>query len=372
MRKYPKVIEDSLHIVDLSDPANGRHAINLIVESISEMINEIPNYPKPVIYRSSPITSVEENFDLLFFPSDNLSRLPTYTRYINENKLLRTHTTAQIPGILKGIKEKSIEDLLVMCPGICFRRDVIDRKHVGEPHQMDIWRIKKGEPKITRQNLLELVEKIVNLIIPGAKFRANEVSHPYTDNGLEIEVLVNGDWLEIMECGETKKELLASNGLNPEEYSGLAMGLGLDRLVMIVKQIDDIRLLRSENPKIKEQMLNLDLYKNVSKFPAISQDISISINSSLTEEDFCEMSRDILGDDINNLEELKILSTTNFEDLPPVAIGRLGIKPGQKNVLIHLTFRSHEKTLLREEANEMKERIYKALDQTETGGYIKK
>lgn len=372
MKNYPKVIEDSLRIVDLSDPANGRHAINLMVESIFKMIAQIPNYPKPIIYRTGPITSIEENFDLLLFPPDNLSRSSTYTRYIDEKRLLRTHTTAQIPGVLKEIKEKSIEDLLIMCPGICFRRDVIDRKHVGEPHQMDIWRIKKGKPRVTRQDLLELVKKIVNLIMPGAKFRANEVSHPYTDNGLEVEILVNGDWLEIMECGEAKKELLANNGLDPEEYSGLAIGLGLDRLVMIIKQINDIRLLRSENPKIKEQMLNLDLYKNVSKFPAINQDISISVNNSLAEEDFCEMSRNVLGDNINNLEELKMLSTTSFEDLPPVAIERLGIKPGQKNVLIRLTFRSHERTLLREEASEMKEQVYKALDQTETGGYIKK
>ena len=372
MKTYPKVIEDSLRVVDLSDPANGKHAINLVVELIFEMLKSISGYPEPVICRSSPVTTVKENFDLLFVPPDNLSRSPIYTRYIDENTLLRTHTTAQIPSILKKIKKKSIEDLLVMCPGICFRRDVIDRKHVGEPHQMDIWRIKKGKPKITINDTSSLVKKLIDLIVPGTEFRANKVSHPYTDNGLEIEILVNGEWLEIMECGEVKKELFSSSDLDPDEYSGLAMGVGLDRLVMIKKQINDIRLLRSENPKIKEQMLNLDLYKNVSKFPAIKQDISISVDSNLTEEDLCEMSRDALGGDIKNLEELKILSSTDLADLPPVAIERLGIKSGQKNVLIRLIFRSHEKTLAKEEANQMRERIYKALDQTESGGYIKK
>lgn len=366
------VIEKSLGIVDLSDSNNGLHAINLMVDLIYNTLQRTPGYPYPIIRRSGPITTVEENFDLLYFPIDNLSRSPIYTRYIDDKKMLRTHTSAQIPSILREIKEEKLEDYFVMCPGICFRRDVIDRKHVGEPHQMDIWRIKKGQPRITRDDLLELVGKIVNLVHYGAQFRANEVEHPYTDHGLEVEIMINGEWLEILECGEVKTNLLADFGLNPEEYSGLAMGLGLDRLVMIIKKIDDIRLLRSENPKIKAQMLNLNSYQSVSKFPAIKRDISISVDVNQTEEDICEIARDTLQDDIEALEELKIISVTAYEQLPSQAIERLQIQPGQQNVLLRLIFRSHEKTLLQEDANKMRDLIYKALDQTESGGYIKK
>jgi phenylalanyl-tRNA synthetase alpha chain len=366
------VIKKSLEILDLSDSANGLHAINLMVDLIYQTLQRTPGNPWPIIKRASPITTVEENFDLLYFPADNLSRSPIYTRYIDDKKMLRTHTTAQIPEILKEIKKNDVHNYLVMCPGICFRRDVIDRKHVGEPHQMDIWHIKKGEPRITRDSLLSMVKQIVNLVYYGAQFRANEVEHPYTDRGLEVEIMVNGEWLEILECGEIKTNLLTDSGLDPKEYSGLAMGLGLDRLVMIIKKIDDIRLLRSENPKIKEQMRNLKIYQPVSKFPAIKQDISISVSVNQTEEDICEIARETLQDKIESLEELKIISITAYEQLPPQAIERLNIKPGQKNVLLRLIFRSHEKTLLQEEANEMRDMIYRALDETEGGGYIKK
>jgi len=367
-----EVIKKSLELRDLSDPAQGKHAINLMVDLIYQKLEEIPNCSKPEIRRSNPVTTVADNFDRLYFPSYNLSRSKTYTRYLDEKTLLRTHTTAQIPKILEELSLSQPDDFLVMCPGICFRRDVIDRKHVGEPHQMDIWRIKKGVPRITREALLVFVQSVVEIIKPGAKFRANEVEHPYTDRGLEIEILINEEWLEIMECGEIKDCLLSDSGLNSEEYSGLAMGLGLDRLVMIIKKIDDIRLLRASNPKIKAQMEDLSVYRPVSKFPPIKRDISISVDENQTEEDVCESARETLQNKIESLEELQIISTTAYSKLPPQAIERLKISPGQKNLLLRLTFRSHEKTLSQEEANEMRDSIYRALDQTEGGGYIKK
>jgi len=119
---------------------------------------------------------------------------------------------------------------------------------------MDIWRIKKGEPRLQRPALIDLIETVAGIVAPGAKYRANEVTHPYTVNGLEVEILVAGEWLELLECGEAHPRLLADCGLNPEEYSGLAMGIGLDRAIMLIKNIDDIRILRSEDPRIKRQM----------------------------------------------------------------------------------------------------------------------
>ncbi|MDP2629355.1 MAG: hypothetical protein Q8P45_01455 [Candidatus Harrisonbacteria bacterium] len=363
-------IDRSLAIPDLTDPKNGTHAINLVIQKLEDGFSKAPGWPKPEILRFNPLVSVEDNFDRLRFPKDNIGRGSRYTRYASPDTLLRTHTSAHVPDILKEIGEKGIEDHLVMVPGICYRRDVVDKKHCGEPHQIDIWRTKKGEPRLERADLLQLVDIIVNSIIPGAKYRANEVKHPYTINGLEIEVMFNGNWFELMECGETHPEVLEASGLDPSIYSGLASGMGLDRLVMILKGIDDIRILRSTDPRIVKQMTNLDPYVPVSKYPAVTHDISFSVDKEMSEEDICEDIREAIPDAMDALEEVTILSETPYEKLPEPAKERLGIKPDQKNILARLVIRSHDRTLTQEESNDLRNRIYRAVNQSGTEGYL--
>ena len=360
----------SLAIKDLSDPANGIHAINMVVSKILDYLTKKEGWPKPEIRRMGPISSVENDFDRLYFPPDSLNRLPRYTRYLDEKTILRTHTTAMIPDILVEIREKGLTDYSVLCPGICYRRDVVDKRHTGEPHQMDIWRIKRGAPRLERKALIDLIESVLDAVIPGSKYKANEVSHPYTVNGLEVEILVKGYWLELLECGEAHPRLLADAGLNPKEYSGLAMGVGLDRLVMLLKGIDDIRILRSEDPRIKQQMTNLDPYQSVSKYPPVRQDLSVSVSQEINEEDICEAIKDALGDNSDVVEEITIVSETNYDRLPAKAIERLGIIPGQKNMLIRVILRSHERSLTHEEANEIRNKMYRAIDRSKTGGYL--
>lgn len=363
-------LAQALSIKDLSDPANGIHAINMVVNQILNYLTQKDGWPKPEVRRTCPISSIKNDFDRLYFPPDSLNRLPRYTRYIDKNTILRTHTTAMIPDILVEIREKNLTEYSVLCPGICYRRDVVDRKHTGEPHQLDIWHIRKGIPRLEHNALIDLIESVLDAVIPGSKYRANKVKHPYTINGLEVEILVNGYWLELLECGEAHPKLLADAGLATEEYSGLAMGIGLDRMVMLLKGIDDIRILRSENPRIKQQMLNLDLFQSVSKYPPVRQDISVSVSQETNEEDICETIKDALGNDSDTVEEITILSETNYECLPAKAIERLGISPGQKNMLIKLILKSHSKSLTHEEANKIRDKIYRAVDQSKTGGYI--
>jgi phenylalanyl-tRNA synthetase alpha chain len=364
----PEKLKQALAIKDLTDPRNGIHAINLLIERIKIRLSQKEGWPAVDLKRSaSPISSVANDFDRLYFPVDSPSRSPVYTRYIDETRILRTHTTAMIPDLLVEMKQKGLTDYVVLCPGICYRRDVTDRKHTGEPHQMDIWRVKKGEPRLQRPALIDLIETIVDIVAPGRKYRTNKVTHPYTINGLEVEALVDGEWLELLEYGEAHPRLLADCGLNPKEYSGLAMGIGLDRAVMIIKGIDDIRILRSEDPKIKRQMVNLDSYIPVSKYPPIRQDMSIAVSADTTEEDICETIRDTLGVNANIVEEVKIISSTAYDELPPQAIERLGIRPGQKNLLIRVILRSHERSLRHEEANEIRDRLYRALHEGKRG-----
>lgn len=276
--------------------------------------------------------------------------------------------TSVIPNLLREYKKDS--DKLWMAPGIVFRRDVRDKTHVGEPHQMDIWYLTKT--KQTRENLLALVQVIVSFIEKHTgkqiKWRYNETSHNYTDDGIEVEIQYNGVWLEILECGLISKQLLNNNNL--DEYSGLALGMGLERLVMIIKQIDDIRVLLDNRDTIQRQMNGLKKYKQVSNQPATKRDLFIAISEYVNEEELTEMILDSLDKNLHStIESIKVTSETEYSKLPQIAIERLGIVDGQKNVLLRVVLRDLAKTLESHEANAIYTTIYSKIHQG-TAGYF--
>lgn len=315
-------------------------------------------YPDPEFIRSNPITTVTHNFDRLYFPLDSLSRHPRYTRYLTDNQLLRTHTTCLIPELLQQLQGESVHQLW-MLPGICYRRDVVDKRHVGEPHQMDIWMV-SNQQHFDRQHLLSLIAIILSAVLPKWEYRLNEVDHPYTVRGLEIEVKQGNRWIEVGECGEAHPQLFIDSRLIG--YSGLASGFGLDRLVMLMKDMDDIRLLRSSHPAIAAQMQNLDPYRPVSRQPAIARDMSIVVNPDIELEDICEVIQTALAIDVELLESVEILSETVYEALPIPAVQRLGIQPGQRNLLLRMTLRSLHASIGNRYADRLREQVYQALD----------
>lgn len=359
-------LKASLSIKDLTDPANGLHAINIIVNRIKQALVDSHSGVPVEEVRINPTISVKKNFDDLLFPADNLSRSSCYTRYVSSDTVLRTHTSSAVPGWLKTIADESLIDKIAIFPGICFRRDVVDKTHCGEPHQMDVWRVRQGEPLLKRKNLVELIEVILNSVVPGYAYRMNEVKHPYTINGLEVEVLVDNNWLEILECGEAHPIVLKNAGLNPDSYTGLALGMGLDRLVMIIKEIGDIRILRSNDPRIMRQMANLDKFIIISDQPATKRVLSYSTSKDKIEEDVCEEIRDELGENVIYLEEVEYQEIA-YESLPQKARENLGIRPEQKNIVVTLIFRSLEGSLQRTLVNQWVQQLYPKLNEGDRG-----
>jgi hypothetical protein len=96
-------------------------------------------------------------------------------RYVTAHFLLRTHTSAIIPGLLRALALDPPADMLLVCPGLVYRRDSIDRLHTGEPHQLDLWRIKRG--RLTVADLHTMVQTVVQAAVPGARFRVVPASH---------------------------------------------------------------------------------------------------------------------------------------------------------------------------------------------------
>ncbi|HET7463983.1 MAG TPA: hypothetical protein VFJ82_22195, partial [Longimicrobium sp.] len=249
-------------------------------------------------------------------------------------------------------------DVLLACPGLAYRRDQIDRLHTGEPHQMDLWRI--AARPLGREDLLEMVDALAGAIVPGATYRLNDSPHPYTVGGVEIEVEWEGGWVEVGECGVALPAILRESGL-PEGYGGLAMGVGLDRLLMLMKNIPDIRLLRSEDPRIAGQMLGLEPYRPVSHQPPVRRDLSVALSADATPEEVGDRVRTALGPRVESLEAVEVLSETPHDQLPPAARERIGLRPGQKNVLVRLVIRDLSRTLTSAEANRLRDDVYAAL-----------
>jgi phenylalanyl-tRNA synthetase alpha chain len=175
----------------------------------------------------------------------------------------------------------------------------------------------------------------------------------------------DSQWVEIAEGGLAHAGVLARAGLD-SSYSGLALGMGLDRLLMLLKAIPDIRVLRATDPAIASQMTDLSPYRPVSAMPPIRRDLSLVVDGDDLVEDLGDRVRDALGDDAACVESVDILQQTPCSALPAPALGRLGAHRDQKNLLIRVVLRHFDKTLSNHEANVVRDRIYAALHQGTT------
>ncbi len=314
-----------------------------------------------VLHRASPVVSAADNYDRLHYPEGGAARDARYTRYVGPDTLLRTQTSAMIPPLLRALAAAPPRDALLACPGLVYRRDVLDRLHTGEPHQLDLWRLREGDA-LGRADLLRMITVVTGALLPGAEVRCQDAVHPYTVGGLQIDVLARGAWVEIGECGLALPALLAEAGIDPDRWSGLAMGLGLDRILMLRKGIDDIRLLRSEDPRVAAQLLDLLPYRPVSREPPIRRDLSWRWTTATPPRRLGDRVREALGADAAaSIEAIEVVAETPPEALSPAAAARLGLGIGQKNVLLRVVLRDLERTLTHGEANVLRDRIYAAL-----------
>jgi phenylalanyl-tRNA synthetase alpha chain len=350
--------------------SSEKHAVKLLYTDIKKYIEKTHSKSKILVYHLDPIVSVEDNYDRLLIPKNSLSRSSTYTHYVNKKEVLRTHTSAGIPTILKQLsKSNDWEDVIILLPGLVYRRDVTDKIHLGVCQQLDIWRIVRSKKQaVEKKDLLAVIRGISNVAIPHWKLRIVDSPHPYTRGGIEVNAVKGTSDIEILESGVINDQILRNAELDPTVCSGWAMGMGLDRLVMARKDIPDIRYLRSTNPLISSQIKNLEPYHEVSHQPAIIRDMSYCVPQDYAEEDIHEDIREALGTSMDILESILVLSVTNYKDLPQKIKDRLGCAPDQKNVLVRITLRHLSKTLTHKEANKLYNKIYSKVNYGK-GGY---
>lgn len=385
MSTYPMTmrlvdLDDALRLRDLSDPADGPHALQLVVSALEAALAAAwPSVVRRCTGRR--VVTLADNYDNLGYERDAVTRDARYTRYVDPERVLRSHSSAMIPAALRSLAAEdgagqAPADVLLSCPGICYRRDSVDWQHSGTPHQIDLWRLVRtgeagrdgsgavaGRGACTETDLLAMIAHVVETVLPGWEWRAVPTVHPYTRTGRQIDVRLKETWVEVGECGLAASPVLERAGLDPVRWSGLAMGLGLDRLVMLRKGVPDIRLLRSADPRVAVQMRDLSPYRPVSHMPPVRRDLSIVVDAAVdvSDEAVGDRVRDALGGDADAVESAQVVAVTGYDDLPASARDRLAIRPGQANVLVRLVLRALDRSLTHLEANRMRDCVYAAL-----------
>lgn len=352
----PDQLARDLSLRDLTDPQDGPHAIQLLVDLAADALTTSWHCAKRR-FVGPRIVAVEDNYDNLGFTRDAASRDVRYTRYVDMDRMLRSHSSAMIPPALRALASDPVDDVLLVCPGVVFRRDAIDRLHTGTPHQLDIWRI--ARKPLSNADMDEMVELLLQVLVPGSSSRTEMRVHPYTLDGRQVDVESNAEWVEVWECGLAHPEVLARAGLRG--WHGLALGMGLDRFLMLRKGIPDIRLLRSADSRVATQMFDLSPYRAVSAMPAVVRDLSVAVDTNDDSENLGDRVRDALGPDADAVEEVSVRSETTYNDLPLSAIERMGMTPNQKNLLVRVVLRPVDRTLTDGEANALRDRVYGAI-----------
>lgn len=187
-----EALQHYLAIPDLTQSPEP-HAISLLYQKIEEYVRASHPNSQVVVYRKDPIVTVADNYDNLLIPADNISRSSTYTHYVDKTHILRTHTTAQIPGILRDLAQRNDwTDVVILMPGLAYRRDVTDKKHVGQVHMLEMWRVVKtgSEKPIIKDDLLTVVKGVATTAAPSWKLRIIDSPHPYTKQGIEVNAVL--------------------------------------------------------------------------------------------------------------------------------------------------------------------------------------
>lgn len=288
-------------------------------------------------------------FDLFDFAPDHPARSKSDTYYVDDTHILRPHDTVmwyyytQHPEIKKRIENK--EKLGVVCYGKVYRKDEIDNRHMNVFHQFGGWYLTPADTDpLTIENLKNALSEIVKSIFgPDVNFKFLDDTFPYTDPSLQVEVEVGGRWIEILGGGMTKQSVFKKFGV--EGYNAWAFGFGLERLAIISMDLPDIRLLWSEDERVKKQLKLGQKYQEVSKFPPVLRDISFIVPNTFVPNDYFDRIRDIGGERIEQVELID-----KYENAEKFGGGKL-------SYTFRITYRSLEKTLTNDEVNAIHAKI---------------
>ena len=236
-------------------PLGKKHPLTIVLDELKEIVVgmgfEIATGPE--------VELDYYNFEALNIPKDHPSRDTQDTFYISDNVLLRTQTSQMQIRTM----EKKKPPIRIIAPGRVYRSDAVDATHSPLFHQVEGLVVDKGITMADLKGTLEVFVKRLYGDSTVVRFRPHHF--PFTEPSAELDVkcfhchgegcsLCKGEgWIEILGCGMVHPQVLLNCGIDPEEYSGFAFGLGLERMVMMRYGIDDLRLFYDNDVRFLKQ-----------------------------------------------------------------------------------------------------------------------
>lgn len=323
---------------------------------ISEIVNRViasPDFKGFDVIEVPEIVPADISFDLFDFPADHPVRSKSDTYYVDDNHILRPHTTVMWYYYLQNedVKRRMAagEPVGCFCFGKVYRKDEIDRNHMNVFHQIDGWYLTPKNKKVIgteelQNALLSIAREVFG---SGVKYKFNPDKFPYTDPSLEMGIDKNGKWLEVLGSGVVKGSVLEKFGVDSSKWNGWAFGPGIERLAMVSMELPDIRLLWSQDERVKKQLKLGNKFKEVSKYPPITRDISFIVENDFIPNDYFDLIRDLGGDLVEQVELLdKYENSEKFRE-------------NKLSYTYRIVYRSNERTLTTEEIDLIQDKIYK-------------
>ena len=257
---------NSMPEFDISMPANldrgSYHPITLVQREVERIFKSMGF----TVEDYSEVVTDYECFESLNIPKHHPARDMQDTYYLENGQLLKSQTSAAQNAIYKKYKDALVNDgvpIKAIFPGRCFRNEATDACHENTFFQMEGVMVDKN---ISISNLIYFMKTMLSEVFQkDIKVRLRPGFFPFVEPGFELDIsclICGGEgcpsckhsgWLELCPCGMIHPEVLKAGGIDPEEYTGFAFGLGLTRLVMMKYGIKDIRDLNSGSLKSLSQ-----------------------------------------------------------------------------------------------------------------------
>lgn len=260
LKNAEKLVKLSAETIDVTMPSNQirigrRHPITQVFDELKYIFTGMGFK----VAEGPEIETVYNNFDALNAPKNHPSRDMSDTFYFDENMLLRTQTSPVQVRTMQVMKPP----IRIISPGRCFRSDTPDATHSPMFHQLEGLVVDKN---VTMAELKGTLQAFAELFFgPGTKIKFRPHNFPFTEPSAEVDVtcfkcggkgcsMCKGEgWIEILGAGMVHPNVLRNCGIDPEEYSGFAFGMGVDRATMLKYEIDDIRLLFENDMRFLNQ-----------------------------------------------------------------------------------------------------------------------
>ncbi len=233
--------------IDITLPGRGTkraglHPITLTLQRIESLFQQIGFD----VVEGPEVEDDYHNFEALNIPAHHPARAMHDTFYFPDGRLLRTHTSS----VQIRIMQKDEPPFRFIAPGRVYRCDS-DMTHTPMFHQVEGLIV---DESVTFAELKGLLIGFLEIFFEKElKTRFRPSYFPFTEPSAEVDILGERGWLEILGCGMVHPNVLKNVGIDPEKYTGLAFGMGVERLAMLYYGVDDLRLFFDNDLRFLEQ-----------------------------------------------------------------------------------------------------------------------